>query len=113
MAESSPTDQMPVPLSGDIKQMTIPWLFQGIRVRSGTGTAVFEYIQDQTAEKIVKKVYFKNGDITFASSSRQEDWLGRYLVRAGKLTEQQCAPRKSSLAGPARNRAPSSWNSGS
>ena len=91
MVDDSCTDQMPVPLSGDIKQMTIPWLFQGIRVRSGTGTAVFDYIQDQTAEKVVKKVYFKYGDITFAASSLKEDWLGRSLVRAGKLTEQQCA----------------------
>jgi Flp pilus assembly protein TadD len=82
---------MPVPLSGDIKQMIIPWLFQGIRTRSATGTAVFDYIQDQTAEKIVKKVYFKNGDITFAASNLHEDWLGRSLVRAGKLTGQQCA----------------------
>jgi tetratricopeptide (TPR) repeat protein len=91
MADDSCTDQMPVPLSGDIKQMTIPWLFQGIRARSGTGTAVFDYIRDQTAEKVVKKVYFKFGDIIFAASNRQEDWLGRYLVRAGKLTDQQCA----------------------
>jgi len=91
MVDDACTDQMPVPLSGDIKHMTLPWLFQGIRVRSGTGTAVFDYIKDQTAEKVVKKVYFKNGDITFASSNLQEDWLGRYLVRAGKLTEQQCA----------------------
>lgn len=91
MADESCTDQMPVPLSGDILQMTIPWLFQGIRARSGTGTAVFDYIQDQTAEKVVKKVYFKNGDITFAASNLHEDWLGRSLVRAGKLTDQQCA----------------------
>jgi Flp pilus assembly protein TadD len=90
MADDTCTDQLPVPLSGDIKQMTLPWLFQGIRVRSGTGTAVFDYIQDKTAEKVVKKVYFKNGDITFAASNLQEDWLGRYLVRAGRLTEQQC-----------------------
>jgi hypothetical protein len=89
---------MPVPLSGDIKQMIIPWLFQGIRTRSGTGTAVFDYIQDQTAEKVVKKVYFKHGDITFAASNRQEDWLGRYLVRAGKLTEQQCAASEELVA---------------
>lgn len=91
MADDSRTDRMPVPLSGDIQQMTIPWLFQDIRARSKTGTAVFDYIQYQTAEKTVKKVYFKNGDITFAASNLKEDWLGRSLVRAGKLTGQQCA----------------------
>ena len=89
MADGSCTDQMAVPLSGDIKQLTIPWLFQGIRARSGTGTAVFDYIQEQTAEKVVKKVYFKNGDIVFASSSRAEDRLGDCLLRAGKINQAQ------------------------
>jgi tetratricopeptide (TPR) repeat protein len=89
MADDSCTDQMPVPLSGDIKQMTIPWLFQAIRTRSGTGTAIFDYIQDQTAEKVVKKVYFKNGDILFASSSLAEDRLGDCLLRAGKINQAQ------------------------
>ncbi len=98
MADDSCADRLPVPLSGDIKQMTIPWLFQSIRARSGTGTAVFDYIQDQTAEKVVKKVYFKNGDLTFAASNLQEDWLGRSLVRAGKLTEQQCAASEELVA---------------
>ncbi len=91
MSESSPSDRMPVALAGDIKSMTLPWLFQALRTQSKTGTAVFEYIQERTAEKAVKKVYFKNGDATFASSSLQDDWLGRWLVRAGTITEQQCA----------------------
>jgi curved DNA-binding protein CbpA len=78
-----------VPASGDIKAMTVPWLFQGIRARSLTGTAVFEYIQGQTAAKAVKKVYFKNGDVTFASSNIDADRLGDQLLRAGKLTQAQ------------------------
>ena len=91
MAEKTCTDRMSIPFAGDIRQMIIPWLFQALRTQSRTGTAVFEYIQDRTAEKAVKKVYFKHGDATFASSSLQDDWLGRWLVRAGTITEQQCA----------------------
>jgi Flp pilus assembly protein TadD/DnaJ-domain-containing protein 1 len=89
MSERSPNDRMAVPLAGDIKQMTIPWLFQELRSQSKTGTVLFEYIQDQTALKVVKKVYFKNGDIVFASSSLDEDRLGDCLLRTGKLTQAQ------------------------
>lgn len=90
MSQAS-TSSAAVPWSGDIKPMTVPWLFQGLRAGSRTGTAVFEYVHAQTAAKAVKKVYFKNGDITFASSSLQDDWLGRWLVRGGMITEQQCS----------------------
>jgi Flp pilus assembly protein TadD/DnaJ-domain-containing protein 1 len=90
MSANANNDRMPVAPSGDIKQMTVPWLFQGLRTESKTGTAFFEYIQDQTGQKVVKKVYFKNGDATFAASSLQDDWLGRWLVRTGMITEQQC-----------------------
>ncbi|NTW59765.1 MAG: DnaJ domain-containing protein [Nitrospirae bacterium] len=89
MSERSDNDRMPVALAGDIKPMTIPWLFQELRTESKTGTAFFEYIQDQTAEKVVKKVYFKNGDIVFASSSLVEDRLGDRLLSTGKLTQAQ------------------------
>jgi curved DNA-binding protein CbpA len=91
MSGNSSNDRMPVAFAGDIKQMTLPWLFQALRTQSKTGTVVFKYFQERTAEKAVKKVYFKNGDAIFASSSLQDDWLGRWLVRAGKITEQQCA----------------------
>lgn len=77
------------PLSGDIKQMTVPWLFQSIRTRSLTGTAIFEHIQSQSGEKAEKKVYFKNGDVTFASSSLASDRLGDYLLGLGKITQAQ------------------------
>ena len=89
MAENSCSDRTVVPLSGEIKQMTIPWLFQTLRTQSKTGTAVFEYIQGQTAEQAVKKVYFKNGDITFAASNLEADRLGDRLLRDGKLTQAQ------------------------
>ncbi len=82
-------DRNGVPLSGDIGQMTVPWFFQSLRAGSKTGTAVFEYIQEQTAANVVKKVYFSKGDITFASSNLEADRLGDRLLQAGKLTRAQ------------------------
>src|SRR5512137_1477111 len=89
MSANANNDRMPVATAGDIKQMTIPWLFQGLRTQSKTGTAFFEYIQDQTGQKVEKKVYFKNGDIVFAASSLAEDRLGDVMLRDGRLTQAQ------------------------
>ena len=72
-----------IPSNGDIKDMTLPWLFQDIRTGKVTGTAVF--INDSE----IKKVYFKNGDILFAASNLEEDRLGEFLLRTGKITKAQ------------------------
>jgi curved DNA-binding protein CbpA len=69
--------------SGDIKDMTIPWLFQDLRKEKQTGALVCS----RDTEK--KKVFFKNGDILFASSNLDQDRLGEFLVRTGKLTSAQ------------------------
>ena len=63
--------------------MTIPWLFQDLRKEKETGTLVFSH------DKEIKKVYFKNGDILFASSNLNEDRLGEFLLRTGKITNAQ------------------------
>jgi hypothetical protein len=69
--------------TGDITDMTIPLLFQGLRAEKKTGTVVFE------RETAVKKVYFQGGDIIFASSNQEEDRLGECLLRAGTITKAQ------------------------
>lgn len=69
--------------AGDIKDMTLPWLFQDIRKEKGTGTVVF------SRDRETKKVFFRNGDILFASSNLDEDRLGEFLMRTGKLTPAQ------------------------
>jgi len=89
MAEGSCTNNLAVPWSGDIKPLTVPWLFQALRAQNRTGTAVFDYVQGQTGEKVQKKVYFKNGDVTFAASSLVPDRLGDMLLRTGRLTQAQ------------------------
>lgn len=69
--------------AGDIKDMTIPWLFQDLRAAMKTGTVVFA--RDST----LKRVYFKDGDILFASSNLEAERLGDYLLQTGKLTRSQ------------------------
>lgn len=82
-------DQPAIPLSGNIASFSVPWLFQEIRIRSKSGTAVVEYLQEKTAARITKKVYFEKGDVLFAASSLPEDRLSDQLHRAGKLTDAQ------------------------
>ena len=66
-----------------IKEMTIPWLFQELRASKKTGTALFEQ------DKRVKKVYFIKGDILFASSNSEDERLGEFLLRQGRITREQ------------------------
>ncbi len=70
-------------LSGIVKNLEIPWLFQDIKNEKMTGTAVLE------KDGATKKIYFNNGDIIFASSSLNEDRLAEFLVRTGKITAEQ------------------------
>ncbi len=70
-------------LSGIVKNLEIPWLFQDIKNRKMTGTAVLE------KDGATKKIYFNNGDIIFADSSLTEDRLAEFLVRTGKITAEQ------------------------
>ena len=69
--------------AGEILDMTVPHFLRGLRTAKKTGTAVFERDGD------VKKVYFKEGEVIFASSNRDEDRLGEYLLRAGTITKAQ------------------------
>jgi tetratricopeptide (TPR) repeat protein len=70
-------------LSGEVKNMTVPHLFLGLRAGKKTGIAVFE----QTGA--VKKVYFKDGYVLFASSNLDDDRLGECLLRVGAITQEQ------------------------
>jgi len=70
-------------LSGVIKDMAIPWLFQGVQANKKSGTALFAY------DNVLKKVCFANGEILFASSNVSEDRVGECMVRAGMLTKAQ------------------------
>jgi curved DNA-binding protein CbpA len=69
--------------AGDVRDLTVPWLFQGLKSEKKTATVIF------ARDASVIKVYFKDGDVLFASSSLPEDRLGEYLLRTGKITKVQ------------------------
>ena len=68
--------------AGDIKDMTVPWLFQGLRKEERSGSVLF------AREQAVKKVYVKGGEIIYADSNLVDDQLGACLLRDGKITKQ-------------------------
>ena len=49
--------------SGEITNMTVPLLFQGLLAEKKTGTIIF------ARDPVVKKVYIAGGDVFFASSN--------------------------------------------
>jgi tetratricopeptide (TPR) repeat protein len=71
------------PLAGELKDMAVAWLFQELRKERKTGTAIFE----QGAA--IMKVFFKGGVVIFASSNIDNDTMGEFLVRTGKITRDQ------------------------
>lgn len=74
---------MQIPLKGDLKDYSLPKILIALKREKVTGTLFI------TAPHLAKNIYIKDGDAIFASSSLEEDRLGRLLVREGKLTEEQ------------------------
>ncbi len=72
-----------MPIAGTITGFTIPWLFQGLHGRKTTGSLVV------AREHTVKKAYFSQGEVVFASSNLRDDWLGVLLLRTGAITQEQ------------------------
>jgi Flp pilus assembly protein TadD len=72
-----------LPSSNDIKNLTIPWLFQDIRKARKTGTGVFEQ-----GEAMIK-VFFRQGDVIFASSNIDDDAMAEFMLRTGRITQAQ------------------------
>lgn len=74
---------MNIPLKGDLKYHSLPKILIALKREKTTGTLSI------TAPHFAKNIYLKGGDAIFASSSLEEDRLGRLLVREGKITEEQ------------------------
>jgi tetratricopeptide (TPR) repeat protein len=72
-----------VPLSGKLEENTFPGLLNHLHEIKGSGTLSL------VRESLSKKLYFKNGDIVFASSGYEGDRLGEALLRAGKINVKQ------------------------
>lgn len=61
----------------------LPGIFEGLRAKKITG--ILKLFQ----EKAVKSLYFKEGNIIYASSSEDGDRLGDVLLKIGKITKDQ------------------------
>ncbi len=69
--------------SGNVTDMTVSHLFLDLGASKKTGILFFD---DQAS---AKKVYFKDGDVVFASSNADDDRLCKCLLRAEKITKAQ------------------------
>jgi len=72
-----------VALSGNLRDFSLPDVFQLISFSHKTGTLAI----DRGDAK--GYVYFREGDVFFAISNWNREPMGRRLVRAGKITERQ------------------------
>ena len=70
-------------ITGLIKDVAVPRLFQALLAEKKTGAAIFGL------GTTVKKVYISEGEIVFAMSNVIDDRLGECLIRIGALTHEQ------------------------
>jgi len=68
-------------ISGDIKTMPVTDLLQWIEITVKTGIVEFSRKEEW------KKIFFQAGQILFVSSSKEDEKIGRFLIRQGHLTE--------------------------
>ena len=75
-----PYAEQSVPLSGNVKDVGIVKTIVHLNKTRKTGTLSLN------TSAFTKRIYFKNGDPIFASSSREDDRLGEVLLKAGIIT---------------------------
>lgn len=73
---------MDFPLSGNIRDIPLPAILQGLQEDAATGTLTVR------CGGVEKCVHVKNGQIIFATSTDTGDRLGEMLVKSGLLTHE-------------------------
>ena len=77
-------EEQELPLKGDLqKDASFSRLLAHLRASGRTGTLMVKF------GAASKKVYLKDGEAVFASSTSNDDWLGVVLVKTGKISLQQ------------------------
>ena len=69
--------------SGSLEHVDLLEILSSLFEKRRTGNLILEKGRE------VKSIYFKNGEIVFASSNQEEDRLANILLRAGILTRSQ------------------------
>ncbi|MBI3611157.1 MAG: DnaJ domain-containing protein [Nitrospirae bacterium] len=72
-----------LPLSGKFRDERLPNILTHLQRQKKTGVLVI-WRNDQH-----KSIFIKDGDIIFAASKYQDDWLGEVLLKLGKITFQE------------------------
>ncbi len=73
----------PAILEGDLEHIQLPDVFSFIAMIRGTGKLALR------RDKLERMIIWKDGDIVFAQSNSPEHSLGQFLLRNGKITQQQ------------------------
>jgi hypothetical protein len=71
------------PLTGNLTEVYLSEILKQLQSIRATGALTIE------RAKQIKSIYFKDGQIVFASSNLEEDRLGETLLKAGKLSHEQ------------------------
>src|SRR2546423_8016073 len=70
-------------LQGDISRIQLPDVLSFVSMIRRSGKLVLRN------DNLERTLFWKDGDIVFATSSSPEDSLGQFLLRNGKITQQQ------------------------
>jgi hypothetical protein len=70
-------------LEGDLSRIQLPDVLSFLSMIRGSGKLVLVH------ERMERSIYWKDGEIVFASSNSPEHSLGMFLRRNGKITQQQ------------------------
>lgn len=77
------SEKIPVVLEGELSAITMPDVLSFLSMIRVTGQLLV------TRADLVRKIYWKDGEIVFASSNSPEHSLGEFLLRNGKITREQ------------------------
>ena len=70
-------------LEGDLSRIQLPDVLSFLSMIRGTGKLLLVH------DRMERSIYWKDGEIVFASSNSPEHSLGMFLLRNGKITQQQ------------------------
>jgi hypothetical protein len=70
-------------LEGDLSRIQLPDVLSFLSMIRGSGKLLLVH------ERMERSIYWKDGEIVFASSNSPEHSLGMFLLRNGKITQQQ------------------------
>ncbi len=74
---------MDIPQKGNLGNLDFSEVLSSLHQKKATGTIVIK------GADFTKKVYLKNGEVAYASSSLEEERLGEMLIKAGMITREQ------------------------